>query len=102
MSRFRMPEVLRDQALLYATKLDDAVPDGHPVRHVLSLLHSEQVRPVISRLAMTYSHGRGQPAYHPIYLVALYIHGMLIGERSSRRLEQACHNRIDVMWLMEG
>lgn len=52
-----MPEVPRDHALLYATKLDDAVPEGHPVRHVLSSLQSEQVWPVISRLSATYSLG---------------------------------------------
>jgi transposase len=45
---------------------------------------------------------RGKPPYHPGHLAALYLYGMLHRLRSSRRLEDACHARLDVIWLMRG
>jgi transposase len=44
----------------------------------------------------------GKPPYHPRVLASLYVYGMLNRIRSSRQLEAACHNRIDVKWLMSG
>jgi transposase len=44
----------------------------------------------------------GKPPYHPRDLAFLYLYGMLNRIRSSRQLEAACYNRIDVIWLMQG
>ena len=44
----------------------------------------------------------GKPPYHPGDLSALYLYGMMNRLRCSRQLESACHNRLDVIWLMQG
>jgi transposase len=44
----------------------------------------------------------GQPPYHPRDLAGLYLYGMLNRIRSSRQLEAATWNRLDVIWLLQG
>lgn len=44
----------------------------------------------------------GKPPYHPRDLTALYLYGMMNRLRSSRQLEMACWNGLDVIWLMSG
>jgi transposase len=102
MCGFRKPEVPRDQQILWSEKLDDAVPLDHPVRHVDFLLRSEAFAALFREWEMEYVLLEGKPPYHPRDLAGLYIFGMLNGIRSSRQLEAACHNRIDVRWLMSG
>ena len=41
MAGFRKPEVPREQRVLWSTRLDDAIPADHPVRHMVFLLDSE-------------------------------------------------------------
>ena len=43
----------------------------------------------------------GQPPYHPRDLAGLYLYGLLNRLRSSRQLEAACYNRLDVLWLLQ-
>ncbi len=102
MRHFRKPEQLRDQMELFACMLDDAIEDDHCVRHLAELLESKQLRKTFEEWEGAYRSGAGQPPYHPRYMAGLYIYGMLTGIRSSRQLEDACHNRIDVRWLMSS
>lgn len=102
MSGFREPELPRDQLMLWGQRLDDAIPAGHPVRTVQTILWSAVFDEVFAEWERRYAQMIGRPAYHPRYLAALFIYGCMIRERSSRQLEAACGNRIDVMWLMEG
>ena len=102
MRRFRRPEQLRDQMELFACRLDDAIEEDHAVRHLAELLESKQLRKTFQEWEGAYRSGAGQPPYHPRYMAGLYVYGMLAGIRSSRQLEDACHNRIDVRWLMFG
>lgn len=102
MSGFRQPEIPRDQLILWAQRLDDAVPVDHPVRHIDYLLRSEALSETFERWERQYVLVEGKPPYHPRVLAGLYVYGMLNGIRSSRQLEAACHNRIDVRWLMSG
>ena len=44
----------------------------------------------------------GRPAYHPSFLLKLYIYGYLNKMRSSRDLEKACNRNIEVMWLLKS
>ena len=44
----------------------------------------------------------GKPPYHPRALAGSYVYGMLNRIRSSRQLETACYNRLDVIWRMQG
>jgi len=101
MSGFRHPDLPREQQLLYGRKLDDAVPPDHRVRHIDLILRSEALAGTFKKFEQAYDLSWGRPPYHPRFMAALYLYGMLNGIRSSRQLEAACHNRIDVRWLME-
>jgi transposase len=102
MAGFRQPEVPRDQIVLWSQRLEDALPVDHPVRHVDHILHSESFRETFRDWENDYMLSEGKPPYHPRYLSGLYLYGMLTGVRSSRKLEAAGYNRIDVIWLMAG
>lgn len=102
MSGFRTPEIPREQMVLWEHRLEDAIPDDHQVRHLDQLLGSPAFAETFGEMEQRYALNRGQPPYHPRHLAALYLYGMLHRLRSSRRLEDACHARLDVIWLMRG
>ena len=102
MSGFRRPEQNREQMVLWAQRLDDAVPQDHPVRQVDFLLRSAAFAETFAQWERDYVLLEGQPPYHPRDLSALYLYGMMNRIRSSRQLEAACYNRLDVIWLLQG
>jgi transposase len=102
MSGFRKPEVPREQLVLWSQRLDDALPDDHPVRQVDWLLRSDAFAAAFSEWERQYVLVEGKPPYHPRDLAGLYLYGMMNRIRSSRQLEGACWNRLDVVWLMSG
>ncbi|MBN2129622.1 MAG: IS1182 family transposase [Sedimentisphaerales bacterium] len=102
MAGFRKPEIPREQMVLWSQKLDDSLPIDHPVRHLTYLLESEPFAARFREWASDYVLLEGKPPYHPRDLSGLYIYGMLNRIRSSRQLEAATHNRLDVIWLMSG
>ena len=102
MSGFRKPEIPRDQLVLWEQRLEDAIPVDHPVRHVDELLRSRAFADTFREWERYYVLVEGKPPYHPRDLAGLYLYGMLNRIRSSRQLESACYNRLDVIWLMEG
>lgn len=102
MAGFRKPETPREQLVLWEERLDDAIALDHPVRQVDFLLRSEGFAARFASWSEEYVLLEGKPPYHPRDLVGLYIYGMLNRIRSSRQLEQACYNRLDVIWLMSG
>jgi transposase len=102
MGGFRQPELNREQAVLWSHRLDDAIPADHPVRLFDELLHSEAFADSFREWEQAYDRLAGQPPYHPRDLAGLYLYGMMNRLRSSRQLESACHNRLDVIWLLSG
>jgi transposase len=102
MAGFRKPEQSREQLVLFSARLDDCLPPDHPVRLVAHLLESAAFAPTFADWANDYVLVEGKPPYHPRDLTGLYIYGMMNRIRSSRQLEAACHNRVDVRWLMSG
>ncbi len=102
MTRFREPEHPREELVLFTKRLDDAIPLDHPVRVFDDILDADAFVPVIEEMKKKYDGLTGRMPFCPSYLVRLYIYGMLNRLRSTRRLEDACRNRIDVMWLMCG
>ena len=102
MSGFRSPEVPGEQLVLWSQRLDDAIPADHAVRQVDYLLHSEAFRDRFREWERMYMLVEGKPPYHPRELTGLYLYGMLNRIRSSRQLEAACYNRLDVIWLLSG
>ena len=102
MSGFRQPEVPREQMVLWSQRLEDAIPADHPVRLFDELLHSEAFAKTFAGWERYYDLREGQPPYHPRDLAGLYLYGMLNRKRSSRQLESACYNQLDVIWLLSG
>ena len=102
MSGLRTPEIEREQIVLWEHRLDDARPDDHQARHLDFLLGSAAFADTFAEMERSYVLNRGKPPYQPRDLAALYLFGMLHRLRSSRQLEEACHTRLDVIWLMRG
>ena len=99
---FRKVEVPRNQLALWSQTLDDAISPDHPVRVFDHLFHAEGFQEFLRMCEQELVLVDGRPPYNPWYMAALYLYGMIHGIRSSRALESACYNRIDVLWLMEG
>jgi transposase len=102
MSGFRQPETRREQIVLWAERLDEAVPADHSVRLFDQLLRAEAFAATFKDWEAEYNLTEGQPPYHPRDLTAVYLYGQMNRLRSSRQLEAACGNRVDVIWLMSG
>jgi transposase len=88
----------REQLVLFPHRLDEAVPPDHPVR----LLDEVLRRLDWSGWEERYERKRGRPPLHPRVVAGPILHGLTLGIRSSRRLEDACRNRVDFLWLVEG
>lgn len=96
--RWDQPAQTRNQLVLFATRLDDALPGDHVVR----LLDEILGRLDWADWEATY-HGRtGRPPIHPRVLAAVLLYGLLTRIRSSRALEDALQARIDFRWLAAG
>jgi len=102
MSGFRTPEIAREQIVLWEHRLDDALPDDHQARHLDVLLGSAAFADTLAEMERSYALDRGKPPYQPRDMAALYLFGTMHRLRSSRQLEEACHARLDVIWLMRG
>lgn len=92
------PEIDRDQMVLFASRLDEAVKPDHMVRVVDQILGRIDWSPMESLY-----HGRlGQPAIHPRILCSVILYGLICRIRASRKLEEALQVRLDFRWLAHG
>jgi len=92
------PPWAREQFVLVTKTLDESIRPDHPVRMFDAVLKSMKW----DHWEAKYPHLRGRPPIHPAKLAALLLYGLTRGLRSSRSLEDACDNQLDLMWLMEG
>ena len=97
MAGFSQPPLSRDQLVLISTTLDDAVPEDHPVRLFHELLSTLDW----SSWNNHYCQVAGQPPIPPMVMAGVLLYGLTHQIRSSRRLEWACKNAVDFMWLAE-
>ena len=83
-----------DQGWLLPPSVHEFVPAGH-----LSHFVRDTVREGLdlSAITGTCEEDRGQPPYHPGMMTALLLYGYSRGVYASRRLEQACEERVDFM-----
>lgn len=88
----------RDQMVLFAERLDDALPTEHAVR----LLDDILSRMDWTKFEARYHQRLGQPAIHPRVLCGVLLYGLMTRIRSSRALEEALLVRLDYRWLAEG
>ena len=98
MSHWAAAPIDRSQIALFSPTLDDSLAEDHPVR-----LFDETLRGIdFGDWESMYVRLAGQPPIHPRLLAAGILYGLSLGIRSSRKLEDACGNRLDFIWLMEG
>lgn len=83
-----------DQGWLLPASVHDFVPVGHLAHFV-----RETVREGLDLSAIVdgYVEERGYPPYHPGMMVALLLYAYSRGVYSSRRIAQACEERVDFM-----
>jgi len=98
MSGWNQAPLPRDQVLLFPETLGDRIPQNHSVRLFAEILDTLDW----SNWERHYVLVAGQPPIHPQVMAGAILHGLSHGLRSSRRLEWACANAVDFMWLAEG
>ena len=98
--KWAKPKMDRRQILLFHPTLEQTVPLDHPVRLLDEILRSDEID--WAPWEAHYCGYVGQPPIRPRVLASAILYGMMLGIRSSRKLEDACCNRLDFMWLVEG
>lgn len=83
-----------DQAQLFPPSVRDLVPEGNIAHFVRELVREELD---LGAIFASYSEERGHPPHHPGMMTALLLYGYSRGVYSSRKLEQACVERVDFM-----
>lgn len=83
-----------EQDWLLPPSVHELVPAGHVAHFVRDTVRAElDLEAVLS----TYTEERGYPPYHPTMMVALLLYAYSRGVYSSRRIAQACEERVDFM-----
>jgi len=85
-----------DQGKLFPPAAKDLVPSGHLAHFIRDLVRKELD---LAEIYAHYDELRGYPPYHPAMMTALLLYGYSRGIYSSRRIEQACEERVDFMAL---
>jgi transposase len=98
MTRWAQAPQSREQLVLFAQHLDDALPPDHTVRTLDEILGQLDWSSWEGR----YHQWLGQPPIHPRVLAGVLLYGLLTRIRSSRALEEALLVRMDFRWLVEG
>jgi transposase len=91
--------VSRDQVVMFAPTLDEAVPGDSVVRVIDSFVDSMNLAALGFRRVVSAEFGR--PPYPPGSLLKLYLYGYLNQIRSSRRLECEAERNIELRWLLQ-
>lgn len=83
-----------DQTWILPPSLDDFVPAGHVAHFIRETVRDDLD---LSAIFDCYAEERGYPPFHPAMMVALLLYGYSRGVYSSRKLAQACEERLDFM-----
>ena len=86
-----------DQPLLLPLAVQDFVADDHLARFVLALIVDELD---LIEIVAAYSNEKGQPPFDPHMMTALLLYAYCRGVYSSRRIAQACRERVDFMIII--
>ena len=89
----------RHEEILFPERLNDYIAEENPVRFIDAFVDHLNLTTLGFQRATPAATGR--PAYDPADLLKLYIYGYLYRLRSSRRLEQATHRNVELMWLLK-
>jgi transposase len=83
-----------DQQLLFPPSIKDFVPRRHLAHFVRDLVRNDLD---LSSILARHTERRGRPPYHPALMTSLLLYAYSRGIYSSRRVEQACEERVDFM-----
>jgi len=83
-----------EQRWLLPPAIEEFVPPGHLAHFVRELVREELD---LSAIVEVYDDERGQPPYHPVMMTALLLYAYCQGVYASRRIAQACEQRLDFM-----
>src|SRR5689334_5006988 len=83
-----------EQRWLLPPSVHELVPAGHVAHFVRETVREELD---LSAILSSYTEERGYPPYHPAMMVALLLYAYSRGVYSSRRIAQACEERVDFM-----
>ncbi|MBI4002876.1 MAG: transposase [Nitrospira defluvii] len=83
-----------DQLVLLLPSIQELVPAGHLAHFVRDLVRDSLD---VSAILKTYTENRGYPPYDPVMMTALLLYAYCQGLYASRRIAQACEERVDVM-----
>ena len=84
-----------EQLTLLPYKLDELVPQGHPVRIVKQVVDAIDVKPINRKYK-----GGGASSFHPRLMLKLLVYGYLTNTYSSRKLEDQAAQNVHFMWLL--
>ena len=89
----------REGTWLLPPTLEELLPVDHPARYVAAFVDGLD-RAAWGELGVAPDGAaRGAPAYHPRVLLGVWLYGFMDGVRSSRKLEEACRDRVPYLWL---
>ena len=88
----------REQLSLYATCLDDMIPQDNSVRLIDQFVNLLDLSQIGFQTIAT----QGRPPYDPADLLKLFIYGYMNQMRSSRRLEKEAYRNIEMIWLIKN
>ena len=88
-----------DQIFLVPPSLDEWLPQNHLARFIADLVDEHLV---LSAFYADYKEGRGAPPFDPRLMVRVLLLGYTTGVRSSRKLEEACWDKVAFRWLAGG
>ena len=83
-----------DQPMLLPPSVQELVPEGHLAHFIRDLVRDDLD---LSAILDEYQEERGYPPYHPVMMTALLLYAYCQGVYSSRRIAQACEQRVDFM-----
>jgi len=88
-----------DQIFLVPPSLDEWLPQDHLARFIADLVDEHLD---LSAFRAGYQEGRGAPPFDPRLMVRVLLLGYTTGVRSSRKLEEACWDKVAFRWLAGG
>lgn len=84
----------QDQIMAIPPTLDELVAKGHPVRIVNDVINRINIQGLLDAYKI-----KGTSSYHPQMLLKVLVYGYVSNVYSSRKLEAACKENINFMWL---
>ena len=91
----------RDQASFLPPRVEDYVRPDNPVRAIDAYVEALDLKE-LGFVHPGSDGGAGQPPYHPVDLLKLYLYGYTHRTRSSRALEHEAKRNLEVIWLIGG